>query len=174
MMKKIWLICITAFIVITSFNIHTIYAAVIDEVRFEGNKRIPNTRITPYLIKSGKEFDIKEFNESIKKLYSTGLFLNIDGDLSVDGDKFVLTYKLEEMPIVGSIIFKGNKEVKTSKLREDFPFKTGSVLSLASLEKALSKIKTVYEEEKKTDWFYKNEKYEREFDERADRNQYKL
>ena len=111
MMKKIWLICITAFIVITSFNIHTIYAAVIDEVRFEGNKRIPNTRITPYLIKSGKEFNIKEFNESIKKLYSTGLFLNIDVDLSVDGDKFVWTYKLDEMPIVRSIIINGNKEV---------------------------------------------------------------
>ena len=72
------------------FNINNIYAAVIDEVRFEGNKRIPDTRITPYLIKAGNEFDIKEFNESIKKLYGTGLFLNIDGDLSVDGDKFVL------------------------------------------------------------------------------------
>lgn len=147
MMKRICLIFLTAVIAITSFNINNIYAAVIDEVRFEGNKRIPDTRITPYLIKAGKEFDIKEFNDSIKKLYGTGLFLNIDGDLSVDGDKFVLTYVLEEMPIVGSIIFKGNKEVKSSKLKEDFPFKTGSVLSFSSLEKALSKIKTVYEEE---------------------------
>ncbi len=147
MIKKICYIFITLFIITTSFNIENTYAYVLDEVRFEGNKRIPDTRITPHLIKAGKEFDIKELNESIKKLYATGLFLNIDGDLSVDGDKFVLTYKLEEMPIVGSIIFKGNKEVKTSKLKEDFPFKTGSVLNFPTLEKALSTIKTVYEEE---------------------------
>lgn len=146
-MIKARLIFITALIITMSFNISNIYATVIDEVRFQGNKRIPDTRITPYLIKSGKEFDIKEFNESIKKLYGTGLFLNIDGDLSVDGDKFVLTYILEEMPIVGSIIYKGNKEVKTNKLKEDFPFKTGSVLNFSSLEKALTKIKSVYEEE---------------------------
>ena len=76
MTKRIWLIFFTAVIAIISFNINNIYAAVIDEVRFEGNKRIPDTRITPYLIKAGNEFDIKEFNESIKKLYGTGLFLN--------------------------------------------------------------------------------------------------
>ena len=28
--------------------------------------------------------------------------------------------------------------------------------------------------DKKTDWFYKNKKFDREFDERADRNQYKF
>ena len=28
--------------------------------------------------------------------------------------------------------------------------------------------------ERKTDWYYENEKYERNFDERADRNQYKI
>ncbi len=49
MMKRIVLIFFTAVIAIISFNINNIYAAVIDEVRFEGNKRIPDTRITPYL-----------------------------------------------------------------------------------------------------------------------------
>ena len=63
MTKRIWLIFFSTVIAIKSFNINNIYAAVIDEVRFEGNKRIPDTRITPYLIKAGNEFDIKEFNE---------------------------------------------------------------------------------------------------------------
>ena len=28
--------------------------------------------------------------------------------------------------------------------------------------------------DKKTDWFYKNEQFDRKFDERADRNEYKF
>lgn len=31
-----------------------------------------------------------------------------------------------------------------------------------------------YSQDKKTDWYYENKKYDREFDERADRNQYKI
>ncbi len=146
MIKRVWFL-LFSFILLFIFNTETVYAAFIDEVRFEGNKRIPETRIKPYLIKPGKQLNIEEFNESVKRLYSTGLFLSIDGDLSVDGDKFVLTYKLEEMPIIGSIIYKGNKDVKTSKLKEDLPLKTGTVLSFASIEQALNKIKGVYEEE---------------------------
>ena len=145
MIRKVWLFLITFLYIFFSYN--SLHAAVIDEVRFEGNKRIPDSRITPYLIKAGKELNIEEVNDSIKKLYGTGLFLSIDTDLSVDGDKFVLTYQLEEMPIIGSIIYKGNKEVKASKLKEDLPLKTGSVLSFSNIELALNKIKSVYEEE---------------------------
>lgn len=124
-----------------------LYAAVIDEVTFEGNKRIPDSRITPYLIKSGKEFNLEELNESIKNLYGTGLFLNIDGDLSVEGDKFVLKYVFEEMPLIGSVVFKGNKEVKTKNLKEDIPVKAGTVLSFSNIEKALENIRAKYEDE---------------------------
>ena len=145
MIRKVWLFLITFLYIFFSYN--SLHAAVIDEVRFEGNKRIPDSRITPYLIQAGKELNIEEVNDSIKKLYGTGLFLSIDTDLSVDGDKFVLTYQLEEMPIIGSIIYKGNKEVKASKLKEDLPLKTGSVLSFSNIELALNKIKSVYEEE---------------------------
>lgn len=38
----------------------------------------------------------------------------------------------------------------------------------------LNKNRDVGKMNKKADWFYKNEEYDREFDERADRNQYRL
>ena len=123
------------------------YGQVIDKVIFSGNKRIPDSRIQPYIISEGKNLDIELLNESIKKLHGTGLFLNIDTDLYVDGDKFVVEYLLEEMPIIGSIIFKGNKDLKTKKLKEDFPITTGSALSFSNIEKALKTIKTKYEDD---------------------------
>jgi len=45
---------------------------------------------------------------------------------------------------------------------------------LTFLDILLNKNRDVGKMNKKSDWFYKNEKYEREFDERADRNQYRL
>jgi uncharacterized MnhB-related membrane protein len=45
---------------------------------------------------------------------------------------------------------------------------------LTFLDILLNKNRTKFGVDKKTDWFYKNEKYERELDERADKNQYKF
>ena len=52
----------------------------------------------------------------------------------------------------------------------------GVILSvLVFLDILLNKnMKTSIKSSKKTDWFYKNKDYDREFDERADRNQYKF
>ena len=123
------------------------YAAVIDEVLIEGNRRIPETRITPYLMKKGTEFSIEALDESTKKLYQTGLFLNISGDLYVDGDKFVLKYVLEEMPLIGSVIFNGNKKITTGDLREKVTLKAGQPLNFTSIEKAIEAVRAKYEDE---------------------------
>ena len=51
----------------------------------------------------------------------------------------------------------------------------GIILPLAVLiDLLLDKNRKDNPRDKKTDWFYKNDKYEREYDERADKNQYKL
>lgn len=129
------------------FSPNISYAFKIDKVVIEGNKRIPEERISKYFIKSGSEFSQQALNESIKNLYSTGLFLNIDGDLYVEEDKFVLKYKVKEMPLVGEVIFSGNKEIKNKKLREKVLVKTGQILSFKLIEDALNGIRTLYEEE---------------------------
>lgn len=45
---------------------------------------------------------------------------------------------------------------------------------LTFLDILVNKNRTLGNGSKKADWFYKNEAYDREFDERADRNQYRL
>ena len=123
------------------------YAFIIDKVVIEGNKRIPESRVLPYLIKEKTEFTLEALDESIKKLYDTGLFMNIDGDIYVDGENFVLKYILEEMPLVGSVSFQGNKEIKSKTIREKVTIKTGQVLNFKSIEEALDAIRAVYEDE---------------------------
>ena len=45
---------------------------------------------------------------------------------------------------------------------------------LKKLNVLLDKNRKAHPVDKKTVWFYKNEQYDRKFDERADRNQYRL
>jgi len=50
----------------------------------------------------------------------------------------------------------------------------GLVLPLVALfDVLLDKNRKAHPTDKKTDWFYKNEQYDRKFDERADRNKYR-
>ena len=48
------------------------------------------------------------------------------------------------------------------------------VALLTFLDILINKNRRKFGADKKTDWFYKNDKYERDYDERADKNQYKL
>ncbi len=51
----------------------------------------------------------------------------------------------------------------------------GIILPIAVLfDLLLDKNRKSHPSDKKTDWFYKNKEYDREFDERADRNEYKF
>ena len=51
----------------------------------------------------------------------------------------------------------------------------GIILPLAVLiDTLLDKNRKANPVDKKTDWFYKNKDYDRQFDERADRNEYKF
>ena len=51
----------------------------------------------------------------------------------------------------------------------------GVILPIMVLIDTLAdKTRKTYHTDKQTDWFYKNEQYDRKFDERADRNEYKF
>ena len=68
---------------------------------------------------------------------------------------------------------QGNTEI--SIIQNTFVSAVGLVLAFCVLADLLiARVRRRDPKDKKTDWFFQNEKYDREFDERADRNQYKL
>ena len=70
-------------------------------------------------------------------------------------------------------IMQGNTEI--SIIQNTFVSAVGLVLAFCVLADLLiARVRRRDPKDKKTDWFFQNEKYDREFDERADRNQYKL
>ena len=107
-MKKIRNIIISFFILFFSINSNS-YSEVVTEVQVEGNSRITLETIKIFGdIVEGKDYDTDGINQIIKKLYDSTFFSTI----SISLENGLLTLKLEENPIINSIVFKGEKANK--------------------------------------------------------------
>lgn len=145
MIKKILLLLIAPVLLIIMAG--ESFAATIDDVIIEGNKRIPIERINPYILQSGDNYSIELIDITVKELYSTGLFKDIKVDFSVDNGRVILKYIVEEMPLIALIKYVGNEDLSRTKINEKLTIKRGQQLNFISLEKALEDIRTLYEDE---------------------------
>ncbi len=120
----------------------------VDEIVTEGNRRIPVSRVESHIVQPNTPLTMQDINDSIKAITETGLFLNVDTDLYVEGDKFILKYIFKEMPLVGAVEFSGNDELSSDTLREELALKVGKALSISQIETALYIIRAKYEDKK--------------------------
>ncbi|MDR2884565.1 MAG: outer membrane protein assembly factor BamA [Deferribacteraceae bacterium] len=123
------------------------YAVTIDRVAISGNKRIPDSRIVPYLMTAGSEFDPVKINSTVKKLHETGYFSEINVDADVQGSEFVLTYMLQETPLIAFIDFNGNDKVTDETLMGLLAVEIGGALNLTQLGLTVKNIQDNYENE---------------------------
>mgnify|MGYP005809981001 CR=1 FL=1 len=124
----------------------SLFAAVITRVDVEGNRRLPEAKIKEYAVKPGSDFDLEAIDKSIKRMFETGLFIDIKTDLRVVGEDLVLTYIIKEKPYVNQVYFEGNTNIPAEKLLEDFPIKTGDILDYRKIEDGLKAVIKKYEE----------------------------
>lgn len=128
----------------------------------------------------GKEFmGIVPINETFEIiiLFATLLCLILIVKRKLIGSLLYLT--LHAIYFGGDITSKlgmmANNETLTMAQSADFVFSMlGIILPLAVLiDLLLDKNRKENPKDKKTDWFYQNEKFDRELDERADKNNYR-
>ena len=91
-----------------------VQAAVINRVDVVGNSRMDVDTIASYLtIKPGKRYSNADVDESVKRLFATGLFR----DVSISKSGSILIVEVVENPTVNEVFFKGNKRLKEPALR---------------------------------------------------------
>ncbi len=72
----------------------------------QGNQRVEEETVFSYLqFSRGDEFDPEKIDESIKVLFQTGLFSDVQ--MFQRGNTLVI--KLEENPLINQVNFEGNK-----------------------------------------------------------------
>lgn len=98
----------------------------IHSIRIEGNQRIEAGTIRSYmLLQPGDPFDPDRIDRSLKTLYATGLFQDVN--LRRDGDTLVV--RVVENPIVNRIALEGNSKLTDEQLRAELQLRPRAVFT---------------------------------------------
>jgi len=112
-------VALTAGIVVTGVSAVTLAgvtvaeAAVISRIDVRGNSRVDASTVRGNLtISPGASFSNNDIDESVKRLFATGLFSDVQ--ISVSGSTLIVT--VSENQIINQVVFNGNKKIKDAAL----------------------------------------------------------
>ena len=108
---------IIAFAVLCIFSVQAEEPFVVKDIRIEGLQKISEGALLNYLpINIGDTIDEIKITESIRAVYTSGFFKNIE--FRKDPSEDILIISVLERPSIGNISIDGNKDIKTEDLEE--------------------------------------------------------
>ncbi len=111
------------------------------EIRIEGVQRIEASTVLSYLgVSVGDQVTIDILNQSLKNLYATGLF----ADVNMRQDRGVLFVIVTENPIINKIAFEGNDEVKDDELLAEISLRSRQVFTKTQAQYDVARIYEIY------------------------------
>lgn len=113
-------VALTAGIVVTGAGVSMLAgvaiaeAAVVSRIDVRGNSRVDASTVRGNLtITPGASFNNNDIDESVKRLFATGLFSDVQ--IMVSGSALVVT--VAENQVINQVVFNGNKKLKDTALR---------------------------------------------------------
>lgn len=116
-------------------------AAVVSRIEVRGNQRVDEETIRNYVnVEPGKSFSNADLNDGVKRLFSTGLFADVD--INKVGSTLVI--EVEEHAIVNQVIFQGNKKIKDAALSAAVDLSPRDTFSQDTLESDTDRVREAY------------------------------
>jgi outer membrane protein insertion porin family len=135
------LVFVVAAILSTAVPASRAEAAVVNRIDVVGNQRVDAATIQAYLsIQSGQNFSSADEDASLKALFETGLFADVNID--VRGSTLVVT--VVENPVISEIAFEGNKKFKDDQLSAVIQSQPRGVFTRAKVQGDVSRILELY------------------------------
>ncbi|MDR2526276.1 MAG: outer membrane protein assembly factor BamA [Rickettsiales bacterium] len=132
-MKKIFILFISAY----SF----LQANTINNIIINGSERVDKNIIETYLkFKTGMIYNDKEANETIKALYKTKFF----EEVNITNSNGKVTITVVENPLISDIIFEGNDVFKEKSLLEEITTKKKTIFNKNNLNNDVKRILNLY------------------------------
>ena len=114
---------------------------VINAIRIDGNQRIEAETVKSYLfISVGDPFNPALINKSLKSLFATGLFADVN--MLREGNTLVV--RIEENQIINRIAFEGNKRIKDEVLSNEVELRSRVVFTRTKVQKDVARIVEIY------------------------------
>lgn len=115
--------------------------AVIRDIRVVGNRRVEPETVRSYLqFNVGDAFDQGKADRSLRALFGTGLFADVD--IYREGNGVVI--KVVENPVINQVAFEGNSEVDNQTLQSEVQLKPRAVYTRAKALADVQRILDVY------------------------------
>jgi outer membrane protein insertion porin family len=117
-------------------------AAVISRIEVRGNTRVEASTIRNNVtIQPGQSFSNDDIDESVKRLFATGLFSDVR--ISVSGGSLVVS--VSENQIINQVVFNGNKKLKDEQLKNVVQMQPLGAYNEEILQADVQSIKDAYD-----------------------------
>ena len=115
--------------------------AVVQAIVVEGNQRIEADTVRSYMvISAGDPFDPVKIDDSLKALFRTGLF----ADVQIFRRSGNLLVQVEENPIINRINFEGNSELDDDALLKEVQLRPRTVFTRARVQSDVQRVISIY------------------------------
>lgn len=114
---------------------------IIKEIRIEGSQRIEPETVRSYMrVNPGDPFDSVRLDNSLKNLFSTGLFADVT--LRREGDALIVS--IVENPIINRIAFEGNDRLDDETLAGEITLRPRVVFTRTKAQKDNQRLLEIY------------------------------
>lgn len=114
-------------------------------VQVENNRAISTEIVLSKIkTKAGDKFNQDVANDDLKRLYGTEYFTDVSIDLKDEAGGVVVTFLVEEKPVISDIAFTGNAAFRSGKLQSSMKSKPNDMLNMALLAQDMSEIRALY------------------------------
>jgi outer membrane protein insertion porin family len=114
-------------------------------VKVKGNRRIETAAILQVVhVRAGDLLDHDSVDADLRAIYKLGHFRNVQAETEKVEGGVVLSYLVQEKPVVREIKIEGAKEISTEKVREAVEIKPNTIFSAKDLQKSIKKVKKLY------------------------------
>jgi outer membrane protein insertion porin family len=116
-------------------------SATVQRIIVEGNQRVETETVISYMqIQVGDYFDSEKIDASLKALFQTGLFADVD----ISRRRSDLIVTVEENPMINRVNFEGNDEIKDKDLEKEVELKERMMLTRAKVQSDVQRIIALY------------------------------
>ena len=113
----------------------------IEAIRVEGTQRIEAATVRSYMrVNPGDPFDPVRLDDSLKNLFSTGLF----ADVRLEREGNTLIVVVSENPIVNRIAFEGNDRIDDDTLAQEIELRPRVVFTRTKVQSDTQRILEIY------------------------------
>ncbi len=132
---------LTSALFATLLMISAAHASTVKEIRVSGTQRIePSTVQSYFTLQPGDEATQEALDESLKNLFATGLF----ADVQLSESQGIVFVRVVENPIVNLIEFEGNEEVKDADLLNEISLRPRQVFTRTKVQNDVARIYDIY------------------------------